>query len=316
MSACLVCGHPVFRVLFTTTDRLYGTTQREFQIVACAGCGLMRLAPTPASEDLAGYYPAQYWYAPDGSPAARLEERYRRLVLADHVRFVSRALAECGESGPVLDVGCGGGLFPRLLRERGLAAIGLDSSPEAAAAAWHGNRVPAFRGDLSRPPLGPEECAGITMFHVLEHVYDPHAYLVAARVLLKPKGRLIVQVPNAACWQFHLLGSRWNGLDPPRHLTDFRTRDLEALLASAGFEVMRRKYFSLRDNPAGLATSLAPKLDPMARRVRGVTETTGTRLFRDFAHFALWAAAIPFTLLEASFHAGSTIMIEARKTPQ
>ena len=35
-----------------------------------------------------------------------------------------------------------------------------------------------------------------------------------------------------------------------------------------GFEVLRRKYFSLRDNPAGLATSLAPGLDPMARRIR------------------------------------------------
>jgi hypothetical protein len=29
----------------------------------------------------------------------------------------------------------------------------------------------------------------------------------------------------------------------------------------------------------------------------------------------LLAAALPFTLLEAACHAGSTIMIEARKTP-
>ena len=315
MTACLVCGHSAFRARCTATDRLYGTTQREFQIVECESCGLMRLAPLPAPEELARYYPAHYWYAPDGSLAAGLEERYRRLVLGDHVRFAIRALAECGESGAVLDVGCGGGLFPRMLRERDWPAMGLDSSPEAAAVAWHTNGVPTLCGDLAHAPLGAGACAGITMFHVLEHVYDPRAYLAAARVLLKPKGRLILQVPNAACWQFRLLGSRWNGVDAPRHLTNFRARDMEALLAAAGFEVLRRKYFSLRDNPAGLATSLAPALDPMARRVRGVREAAGAKLFKDFAYFSLVAAAIPFALLEAACHAGSTIMMEARKAP-
>ncbi|MGC9950524.1 MAG: class I SAM-dependent methyltransferase [Bryobacteraceae bacterium] len=313
MMACLRCGHAAFRALFAATDRLYGTTQREFQIVQCEACGLMRLAPVPAPEDLRRYYPAHYWYAPDGSLAAGMEERYRRLVLRDHVRFVSRALAECGESGAVLDVGCGGGLFPHMLRARGCAAMGLDSSPEAAAIAWRRNGVPVFCGDLAQAPLRAGTCAGVTMFHVLEHVYDPRAYLAAARLLLKPQGRLIVQVPNAACWQFRLLGARWNGVDAPRHLTDFRASDLEALLVAAGFEVLRRKHFSLRDNPAGLAISLAPTLDPMARRVRGLRETPGVKLVKDLAHFGLLAAALPFTLLEAACHAGSTIMMEARK---
>ena len=315
MNPCLVCGCTSFRARFTASDRLYQTTQREFQIVQCDACGLMRLDPAPAPEDLARYYPPQYWYSPDASLAARLEERYRRLVLGDHVRFVRRALKEHGQPGPVLDVGCGGGLFPRLLRERGLAAVGLDSSPEAAAVAWHSNGVPVVCGDLAQAPLGEATFAAITMFHVLEHLYDPRAYLASARTLLKPAGHLIVQVPNAACWQFRLLRSRWNGLDVPRHLTNFRATDLEALLSAAGFEVLRRKHFSLRDNPAGLATSLAPALDPMARRVRAIRESPATRLLANLAHFGLLAAALPFTLLEAACHAGSTIMIEARKTP-
>jgi SAM-dependent methyltransferase len=315
MTACLVCGRAHSRSLFTATDRLYATTDRQFEIVACETCGLMRLDPPPAPEELGQYYPAHYWYAPDGSLAGRLEESYRRLVLRDHVHFVARALAECGESGPVLDVGCGGGLFPRMLRERGFAAVGLDNSADAAAVAWKTNGVPVMCGDLAHAPLGESACAGITMFHVLEHLYDPRVYLESARALLKPKGRLIVQVPNAACWQFRLLGKRWNGVDVPRHLTDFRARDMEALLGAAGFAVVRRKHFSLRDNPAGLASSLAPELDPMARRVRGFRETPRAKLGKDLAYFALLTAAVPFTMLEAACGAGSTIMIEARKNP-
>jgi hypothetical protein len=85
------------------------------------------------------------------------------------------------------------------------------------------------------------------------------------------------------------------------------------LLHHAGFDIVRRKHFSLRDNPAGLATSLAPSLDPMARRVRDIQETPKRKLFRDLLYFALVMAAVPFTAIEALCGAGSTVMIEARK---
>lgn len=275
----------------------------------------MRLWPRPLPEQLRQYYPPHYWHVPEEDTAGRLEEIYRRLVLRDHLRFVERALREAGETGPVLDVGCGGGLFLRLLRERGLdhRVLGLDFSLDAAGIAWTRNRVPAVCGTLSRPPLPRESCAAITMFHVLEHLYDPRSYLDAAYELLRPDGRLIVQVPNAACWQFLLLGEAWSGADVPRHLFHFRASDLELLLDACGFEVLRRKHFSLRDNPAGLATSLAPGLDPMARRVRQVSESPRARLLKDLAYVALVLAALPPTLLEAACRAGSTIMMEARK---
>jgi hypothetical protein len=151
------------------------------------------------------------------------------------------------------------------------------------------------------------------MFHVLEHLFDPVAYLEAARDLLLPGGRLVVQVPNAACWQCLLLGENWSGIDVPRHLINFRARDLEILLDRCGFQVLRTKYFSLRDNPAGLATSLAPGLDPMARRVRRVSESSRRKLAKDLAYLALVLASLPFTMIEAACRSGSTVMIEARK---
>ena len=151
------------------------------------------------------------------------------------------------------------------------------------------------------------------MFHVLEHLYDPGTYLDSAHRLLKPDGRLVVQVPNIACWQFLLLGERWNDIDVPRHLINFRQADLDGLLTECGFEVLRHKHFSLRDNPAGLATSLAPNLDPMARRLRHIAEAPGLRFAKDIVYLLLVGLALPFTMLEAACHAGSTIMVEARK---
>jgi len=313
MSTCLVCGSDKFARLFAGADRLYGTTEREFAVVRCGGCGLLRLEPQPTREELPNYYPENYWFAPDRSAASRLEEAYRRLVLRDHVRFVMHAMARAPE-GPLLDVGCGGGLFLGMMRERGFRITGLDFSWEAAAIAWKKQQAPALCGDLERSPLRPASFAAVTMFHVVEHLYDPRPYFRAAHQALRAGGRLIVQVPNAASWQFRLLGRAWNGVDIPRHLFDYRDRDLERLLEGCGFQVVRRKYFSLRDNPAGLASSLAPRLDPMARRVRRISESTAGRLTKDLAYFALVLAALPPAMLEAAFRAGSTVMIEARKS--
>jgi hypothetical protein len=143
------------------------------------------------------------------------------------------------------------------------------------------------------------------MFHVLEHLFDPAMNLKSAHELLEPNGRLVVQVPNSSSWQFLLLGESWNGADVPRHLWNFRARDLEFLLDRCGFEVVRVKHFSLRDNPAGLATSIAPGLDPMVRRVRGEVETPGEHLVKDLVYFGLVMASLPFALLEAACRAGS-----------
>ncbi|HSB16764.1 MAG TPA: class I SAM-dependent methyltransferase [Bryobacteraceae bacterium] len=274
---------------------------------------MIRLHPRPTPEEIAQYYPADYWFAPDDAAADWLEEIYRRFVLRDHVRFVRRAVESSRVQGPVLDVGCGGGLFLRMLAERGLPVVGLDFSLDAAVLSWRVNGVPAVCATLSQAPFPSESCAAVTMFHVLEHLYDPVSYIEAAHRLLKPGGRLIVQVPNAACWQFLLLGENWTGVDVPRHLYDFRASDLEVLLSDCGFDVVRQKYFSLRDNPAGMATSLAPSLDPMVRRVRRTQETSRIRLFKDLIYFGLVVCCLPFTLIEGACRAGSTVMVEARK---
>lgn len=310
---CPACESTDATLLFRGTDRLYHTTDKVFSVIECANCRLVRLHPWPDPGELRAYYPENYWFSPQQDTAARAEELYRRFVLRDHINFAVNALESSRENGPVLDVGCGGGLFLRLLSERGYRVMGLDFSLDAAKVAWRKQRVPAVCGDFAHPPLPPQSCRAVTMYHVVEHLYDPAAYLDIAHQLLKPDGRLIVQVPNAASWQFLLLGEKWSGVDIPRHLFDFRAPQLEILLDNCGFEVVRWKHFSLRDNPAGLATSLAPWLDPMARRIRRVEETPGLRLAKDLAYFALVLASVPFAVLEASRGEGSTVMVEARK---
>ena len=312
---CPACGETEIRVLFDATDRLYRTTPKIFHLVECSNCRLIRLHPWPSAGELRTYYPDGYWFAPGRDTASRLEEAYRRFVLRDHLSFVMQAVEDSDEDGIVLDVGCGGGLLLGRLQQLGLRVAGLDNSTSAASAAWTSNQVRVVCGDLSQSPLRSGSCSVVTMFHVLEHLPNAASYISAARELLTPNGRLVVQVPNASSWQFLLLGAHWNGIDVPRHLVNYRESDLKNLLDRCGFQVVRRKNFTLRDNPAGLASSLAPELDPMARRIRKIQESTGGRLTKDLIYFGLVVASLPFTMLEALSGSGSTIMLEARKKP-
>jgi SAM-dependent methyltransferase len=306
---CLVCGSCEAEQFLTSHDRLFGIAPGSYSLVKCQSCGLVRLSPRPTPEQVAGFYANHYWFA-----GGKAEELYRRLVLADHVRFAARAARESRAPGRILDVGCSGGLFLRLMKERGYSVLGLDFSPEAARVAAGKNGVQVLVGDLVSAPIEPQSCALVTMYHVVEHLLDPAAYLRAAARLLDPDGRLIVQVPDRDCWEAPLLKENWTGLDVPRHIHVFRGSDLRRLLQSCGFAVVREKHFSLRDHPAGLATGLAPSLDPVARAIRKTDKTPASRLAKNLLYFGIVAAALPFTAFEALCGKGSSIMIEARKS--
>jgi SAM-dependent methyltransferase len=307
---CPACQSADFRVLFEAKDRLYRTTRERFRIVECGKCRLIRLDPRPCCAP-ALEHPSR-WPAGD-TLADRMERAYRRFLLSDHAGFVMRAIEEAEEPGTVLDLSPDGGLFRSALAQRGVPVIGMDCSPRAAAANWKAHGAPSCCASLAAAPLASASCRAILMIHVLEHVPNPSAWVEAAYALLREGGRLVVQVPNAACWEFLLLGENWNGLDVPRHLIDFRARDLESLLESCGFQVLRRKNFSVRDNPGGLAKSLVPGLDPVVRRARGVVEEPAKKLLKHLLWLGLMVAAVPVTVIEAACRAGSTIMIEARK---
>ena len=307
---CPACSSPDLRVLFDAHDRLYRTTTDRYRIIECGKCRLIRLDPSPKTPAVLDH-PSRW---PTGDSAADCFERaYRRFLFTDHTGFILRAIEEAGDGGPVLDLSPEGGLLRAILMEHGLPVIGFDHSEQAAAANLEAHGTASLRADLLAAPLAPASCRAITMLQVLEHLDSPVASIEAAHTLLRPGGRLILQAPNAACWEFLLLGENWSGLDVPRHRIDFRASDLESLLEAAGFEVLRRKHFSLRDNPAILAMSLAPWLAPAVRRARGTLEGPAVKLAKHLLWCGLMVAALPFTVLEAACRAGATVMIEARK---
>jgi len=273
----------------------------------------------PGADEIAGFYPIQYWWNSQqqtGGVLKKLEGVYRKLALYGHVSFIVRA-AKNRSGLDLLDVGCGNGTLPGLLKQRGFRPVGVDFSEEAArvAEAEHGVRVVV--GSLEQARFPSESFDMVTLFHVMEHVSDPRGVLGEVARVLRSHGVVVLQVPNIDSWQFKAFGAKWYGLDIPRHVIDYSRQSILKLLDDSGFAVRRIKHFNLRDNAPALVSSLFPSLDPVSRAVRhrkhGIRESTPAAWLKHFAYLSLVIAAYPFAMMESAFGRGATIMIEAIK---
>lgn len=85
----------------------------------------------------------------------------------------------------------------------------------------------------SIPPLAQFDL--ITMWHVLEHMPQPHDTLKQLFARAAPNALLIIAVPDRESWDAHHYGNDWAAYDVPRHLSHFRRQDIGRLLHEHGF---------------------------------------------------------------------------------
>ncbi len=318
---CPACDGSQIAECWTLRDRLFQTTDESFDLKRCRDCGAYFLSPPPAPEDLPRYYPKGFWRGTEEDDddegqgedlRGRLTEWYRRILLRDHAGFVGAVVREQQEQGRwrgLLDVGCGDGSVLEALDCR--PSIGFDTADDAVRFV-SARGFPAVRGVPDAMPFAPGSFSLVTMFHFLEHVRPAGPHLESARRLLSPGGELIVQVPNSASWGASILGRKWAGFDPPRHLINYEPGCLRQTLERAGFRVVSENHYCLRDNPATLANSVAPGAYPPARVARGTVGGGMGALVRDVGYLAITLAAIPFTLLESAAGHGESVMVRCR----
>lgn len=108
------------------------------------------------------------------------------------------ALTHFSRGERILEVGVGVGHFLSAARGCGLNVAGIETNPSAAKAA-RDKGFEIYVDELGRvaDKLGPHY-DGVCGFQVLEHVSDPLYFMLGALALLRPGGRLVLSVPNAA----------------------------------------------------------------------------------------------------------------------
>ena len=145
------------------------------------------------------------------------------------------------DQGPVLDVGCGRGVFLKLLREAGIDVVGIDQSREAVAACQEKGFKVNYedgRGYLNR---NLRQFGGIFCSHVIEHMgyQDALSFLTLCHGALRNDGVLLLITPNP---EDLTIISEIFWLDPT-HIRPYPLLLLKSMLDAVGFEVTRESQF-------------------------------------------------------------------------
>ncbi len=208
------------------------------------------LATAPTGGASAGTTHAGGPTAPTPTPAAGgvldsykyvgFEDQFRGSEDEIRARFADYLPLFDGASD-VLDLGCGRGEFLDLLREKGVAARGVDVNHEMVEACRRRGLAAEESGGLEylrRLPDG--SLGGLFAAQVVEHLQPDYLMqlLAAAYDKLRPGSRIVLETINPACW-FAFFQSYIRDIT---HVRALHPDTLKYLLEASGFQRIDVRY--------------------------------------------------------------------------
>jgi len=136
--------------------------------------------------------------------------------------------------GHLLEVGCGYGYLLDEARSYFDFRVGTDFSTGAVAqASTYADKV--ILGGLADLDEGAMfDC--IIASEVLEHIYDPNAFMAEIYAHLNPGGWVLLAVPDMGSLWRKVLQKRWPSFKLPEHVTYYDRHSLKRLYTQSGFE--------------------------------------------------------------------------------
>ncbi|MBO9572708.1 MAG: class I SAM-dependent methyltransferase, partial [Chitinophagaceae bacterium] len=233
--SCPVCYSTAISRAITAVD--HTVSNKSFEIWQCSNCSLRFTQDVPGPEEIGAYYKSENYISHTETKKGIVNSLYlqvRRFTLAGKRKLIEKITGV--KRGTLLDIGAGTGAFVNYMSEAGWKAEGLEPDDEAIkrAAAVHGIQLKPSSELFN---LSPASYDAITMWHVLEHVHDLHAYIEQLKKLIRPSGRIFIAVPNYTSYDADHYSSSWAAYDVPRHLYHFSPASMKVLMTEHGLRI-------------------------------------------------------------------------------
>jgi 2-polyprenyl-3-methyl-5-hydroxy-6-metoxy-1,4-benzoquinol methylase len=151
--------------------------------------------------------------------------------------FRTREFSQAVKAKRIMDVGCGGGAFLKIMQEAGFKVIGLELNTKAIAQSRaqgfevHGRLLHELTPDIARGQFDL-----ISLFQVLEHVPNPVLVMRQAAQWLAPEGHIAISVPAEEgiirITPYDV--SNW----PPHHVSRWHRSNFETLSQVTGLRLV------------------------------------------------------------------------------
>jgi 2-polyprenyl-3-methyl-5-hydroxy-6-metoxy-1,4-benzoquinol methylase len=236
---CYHCDADDYKFFLKGEEDLTGK-DGEFQYVKCNSCGLVYQNPRIAVDQIKEFYDGEYiahrkkknWgiLTPLYEWAMNKHDRDKEKLVADFVKLDSKT--------EVLDVGCAVGTFLLHLNKKHNCKIsGVDFKEGLDYPGFE--KIEFYEGLFYEQPIAEKRYDLVTMWHFLEHDYDPNLTLETAKKVLKPDGKLIIEVPRLDSLTYRLFGRKWPGVQAPQHTALYDKKHFIALMEKHNLRVVK-----------------------------------------------------------------------------
>jgi 2-polyprenyl-3-methyl-5-hydroxy-6-metoxy-1,4-benzoquinol methylase len=223
--------------------------QAEMRFVICRICDFIYLDPRVPVQEIKHYYPP-YYLSYQGAKAwgkyARLAEWGLKIELRKRLKMVLKSTTKT--QGRLLDLGCGRPEFLWYFQQCTnweVEGIDFDSS------AWHDKRfahLKLYEGDITEMDLSAlGKFDIITLWHYLEHDYNPALTLGRLKDMAHADTRLIIEVPNYNSLTRKWQNQYWQGFHTPRHTGVYTPETLAKMLQQHGWKIEKQYTYGSLD---------------------------------------------------------------------
>jgi 2-polyprenyl-3-methyl-5-hydroxy-6-metoxy-1,4-benzoquinol methylase len=231
-SNCPICNCAMFTDHLLVTDHMI--SKEQFKIVKCNECGFHFTNPIPTRNNIGSYYKSEEYVSHSSSTKGLINKAYafvRGITLKRKVQLIQSIT----KGNEIVDIGSGTGHFVNALINSGFSVKGFEPDEDARNFA-HTNFTIQLQELSGIHTLDDLSVDVITMWHVLEHVYDLKNDINEYVRVLKNGGKLVVAVPNMSSWDAKYYKSYWAAYDVPRHLYHFQEETIKKLMLQFNLE--------------------------------------------------------------------------------
>ncbi|NOT37317.1 MAG: class I SAM-dependent methyltransferase [Saprospiraceae bacterium] len=230
--SCPFCNsvdiHPAFELLDNKI------TKEKFTISDCNNCKLRFTQNPPAESSIGPYYDSPKYISHSDNTTGLINNLYhwvRRFMLNRKLSLIKSITSEKS----ILDIGSGTGYFLQTMKAAGFETTGIEVNEKAREFSRQQFGLQVYSPEyLIENKIGKKFDVA-TLWHVLEHIYDPKKYLHYIKDQLKNNGHLVIAVPNYESTDASHYKEYWAGYDAPRHLWHFSPETISNLLQENGF---------------------------------------------------------------------------------
>ncbi|WP_430614686.1 class I SAM-dependent methyltransferase [Flavobacterium sp. JP2137] len=216
--------------------RDYSVSKETFELIIDPEYGFLKTVPKPNKDDLNRYYDSDDYISHTDSQRNWFEKIYqwvKKRAIQNKVKLINSGRSR---GGKLLDIGAGTGDFLVEAKRQGWDIVGFEPHQKAQQF-WKEKQLTAV-GNLD--DIEAASLDVVTMWHVLEHVYDLEEQLTTLARILKKDGVLIVAVPNCESFDAKHYGAYWAAYDVPRHLWHFSQTAMEKLMTAFDFQIVKK----------------------------------------------------------------------------